>query len=343
MALSRIDTTNMIEDVPQSKLDNNINFRNLIINGSMDIAQRGTSFTGITSTKTYTLDRWFGRSLSSSSMSVSQSTDAPDTFLYSAKCQKPSGQSASVMRFEQPFETNNIVYLRGQKVTVSFYAKKGANYSPTNDAFPIALYSGNGTERARNITAFDNEALNINTSVTLTSTWQKFSVTSSTLPSDLSQLALQFQPTTTVTAGADESFFITGVQLEAGTTASDFEFLPHDVNLQRCHRYYETIVEASAGAKNFAMAGYYSSSSLYVPMRFKVQKRVTPSVDQVTGTNFYVRFSNNGADYFNSLLFARSGRDSGLLYTTATSGTSGSIADVSTNDSTSFIAMDAEL
>ena len=36
-------------------------------------------------------------------------------------------------------------------------------------------------------------------------------------------------------------WYITGVQLEAGTTASDFEFLPHDVNLQRCLRYYENL------------------------------------------------------------------------------------------------------
>ena len=49
MALSRIDTTNMIEDVPQSKIDNNINFRNIIINGDMSIAQRGTSASCITS------------------------------------------------------------------------------------------------------------------------------------------------------------------------------------------------------------------------------------------------------------------------------------------------------
>ena len=48
MALSRIDTTNMIEDVPQSKIDNNINFRNIIINGDMSIAQRGTSASWIT-------------------------------------------------------------------------------------------------------------------------------------------------------------------------------------------------------------------------------------------------------------------------------------------------------
>ena len=58
MALSRIDTTNMIEDVPQSKLDNNINFRNIIINGDMSIAQRGTSTSGVTTTGYYATDRW---------------------------------------------------------------------------------------------------------------------------------------------------------------------------------------------------------------------------------------------------------------------------------------------
>ena len=56
MALSRIDTTNMIEDVPQSKIDNNINFRNIIINGGMDLAQRGTSTSSITSTGYYTAE-----------------------------------------------------------------------------------------------------------------------------------------------------------------------------------------------------------------------------------------------------------------------------------------------
>ena len=307
MALSKIDTTNMIEDVPQSKLDNNVNFRNIIINGDMSIAQRGTSFTGITSTQTYTLDRWFGRSFSSSSMSVSQSTDVPDTFLYSAKCQKPSGQSASIMRFEQPFETNNIVYLRGQKVTVSFYAKKGADYSPTDDALPIALYSGNGTERARNITAFDNEAANINTSVTLTSTWQRFSVTSSTLPSDLSQLALQFQPTTTVTAGADESFFITGVQLEAGQTASEFEFLPVDVNQQRCFRYYYRI-NADVNYQKYAHGFATSTTQQYMFCNFPVEMRAAPSTLDLSATNLYTIWDGVGSRTVSSISYDASGK-----------------------------------
>ena len=58
MALSKIDTTNMIEDVPQSKLDNNINFRNIVINGDMSIAQRSTSTASITASGYHTCDRW---------------------------------------------------------------------------------------------------------------------------------------------------------------------------------------------------------------------------------------------------------------------------------------------
>ena len=53
-------------------------------------------------------------------------------------------------------------------------------------------------------------------------------------------------------------WYITGVQLEAGTSASDFEFLPHDVNLKRtCLRYYEKFVKCS-------MLKYSSNQSVFV-------------------------------------------------------------------------------
>jgi hypothetical protein len=80
MALSRIDTTNMIEDVPQSKLDNNINFRNIIINGGMDIAQRGTSFSCSNSSgDIYTLDRfeYIDVDTPDSVYTITQDTDVP--------------------------------------------------------------------------------------------------------------------------------------------------------------------------------------------------------------------------------------------------------------------------
>ena len=77
MALSKIDTTNMIEDVPQSKLDNNINFRNIIINGGMDLAQRSTSVSGITSDGYNTIDRMRTACTTMGTWTQSQSTDVP--------------------------------------------------------------------------------------------------------------------------------------------------------------------------------------------------------------------------------------------------------------------------
>jgi hypothetical protein len=73
----------------------------------------------------------------------------------------------------------------------------------------------------------------------------------------------------------DNNFFLTGVQLEIGDTASDFEHLPHDVQLQRCQRYYEDIDNAiypneHSGA---TLANYF----------WKVSKRAAPTL--TAGTN----------------------------------------------------------
>ena len=58
MALSKVDVANMVEnEMPQANIDNNINFRNIIINGGMDIAQRGTSSSNVSSGY-HTCDRW---------------------------------------------------------------------------------------------------------------------------------------------------------------------------------------------------------------------------------------------------------------------------------------------
>jgi len=70
-------------------------------------------------------------------------------------------------------------------------------------------------------------------------------------------------------------WYITGVQLEAGTTASDFEFLPVDVNLRRCLRYYEEL-----GVASFAQAN--DSSSFWTSFNFRERKRANPSASLLT-------------------------------------------------------------
>ena len=133
MALSKIDTTNMIEDVPQSKLDNNINFRNIIINGDMSIAQRGTSTTGVTGGN-YTVDRYrYSKNGTSPTLTVSQDTDVPSDqgFVKSLKLEVTTVSAvASGDRgyLEQRFEGQNLQYLKkgtssAESLTASFWVK----------------------------------------------------------------------------------------------------------------------------------------------------------------------------------------------------------------------------
>jgi len=372
MALSKVDLANQVENqLPQNLVANNLPFRNIIINGDMSIAQRATSATGITDggSSYKTIDRWWTTIISSGTWTQSQDTDVPtgQGFSKSLKMDcttaNASLSAGSSLNIQGRFEGQNLQYLKkgtssAESLTMSFWVKsnKTGTYiveirdkDNSRDFSKSYTISSADTWEKKTLTyagdttgAFDNDnarSLDVLfylaagtdfTSGTLQSSWYS----STTANRAVGQVNL---------ADSTSNYInITGVQLEAGTTASDFEFLPVDVNLQRCYRYYETIVEGNN--INISLGGYYNASSLYMPIRYKVQKRATPSLDQVTGTGFYIRYSNAGSDDFNQFSTARVGRDSGLLYNDGqTSGTTGQIADVSTNDATSFLAMDAEL
>jgi hypothetical protein len=83
----------------------------------------------------------------------------------------------------------------------------------------------------------------------------------------------------------DNEWYVTGVQLEAGTTASDFEFLPVDVNLQRCLRYFENFSE-TIGYHVFLRGQLNEDTLGSVDIFFKQTMRTEPSVS-ITDTNVY--------------------------------------------------------
>ena len=88
---------------------------------------------------------------------------------------------------------------------------------------------------------------------------------------------------------------IVGIQLEAGTTASDFEFLPHDVNLYRCLRYYEKafdldVTPAEGGETPFSggqlgVIGYVTNTARTNVILFKADKRADPTITIYRGNN----------------------------------------------------------
>ena len=330
MALSKIDTTNMIEDVPQSKLDNNINFRNIIINGDMSIAQRSTSVSSITSSSYNTCDRWRVFLGSLGTWTQSQSTDVPTGQGFSTSLKMDcttadaSPSASDELIVAQSIEGQNLQYLKfgtssAESLTVSFWVKsnktgtyicelfheEGSNDKTINKSYTI---DSADTWEKKTITfagdtakAFDNDnALTLNlsfwlgagsnfTSGTLATSWE--SRTNANRAVGQVNLA----------DSTSNEWYITGVQLEAGTTASDFEFLPFDVTYRRCCRYYKQVGGAISTTrpeqiKNQYAGGTQSTNDNTVFFNLfdfnAVDMRASPTLGE-SGDIFITNFSSN--------------------------------------------------
>jgi hypothetical protein len=247
---------------------NTVGMKNIIINGDMSIAQRGTSFTGLTD-DAYTLDRFqyalFGSS-GHGTYTVSQDTDIPSGqgFATSMKidCTTADASLASdvAIVLRQRVEGQNLQYLKygtanAESLTLSFWIKSNLtgtgiiNIFNANASRHIAAtytIDVTNTWEKKTIT-FAGDTVSGFTNNTGTSMEVRFYLaagsdfTSGTLATSWSsRVATNDAVGITLDVGSSTSneFYITGVQLEAGTTASDFEFLPVDVNLQRCLRYF---------------------------------------------------------------------------------------------------------
>ena len=150
-------------------------------------------------------------------------------------------------------------------------------------------------------------------------------------------------------------WYITGIQLEAGTSASDFEFLPFDVNMRRCQRYYYVfcdrrtsgafpIIEQVAIGGGIGTTHYPNQVSCCI--NFPNQMRSVPSIDQASGTDYYEYYHETTSDKFDSFnSIGANGVQSMIMRNTnqisASHGVSGTMAGVSAGNS--FMAFDAEL
>jgi len=268
--------------------------KNGVINGGFDIWQRGTSIAVTAGTAPYTADRWTlaanaNQASTVSRQSVSDTTNLP-TIQYCARVQRNSGQTGTGgMQFVQSFETSNSIRFAGQAVTLSFYARKGANYSPTSSFLNVYGIAGTGTDQSRASGAYTGETFWVNNqNVTLTSTWQRFTL-SGTVAATATEVATYFAMTPTGTAGANDYFEITGVQLEIGT-ATTFARTGGTIQgeLAACQRYYSKsynqattpgtdITSSYSGAVIF---GGWGSASAAKVMQYphKVTMRTTPTI-----------------------------------------------------------------
>jgi hypothetical protein len=256
--------------------------KNPFINGGFDIWQRGTNLV-LASFSAFAPDRWLmnysgkNTGLTTSRQLTGDTTNLP-FIQYCARVQRNSGETSTAgISLSQGMETSNTIPYVGKTVTFSVYARRGANFSAASNAFKVALYGGTGTDQ-NVVSGYTGFSAPIDQSVTLTTTWQRFQFTT-TLSSAITELSAYFEYVPSGTAGANDYFEITGVQLEVGAVATQFTRTGGTLQgeLAACQRYYtrESVTTQYSYLRGFGNATTTSLARIIVP--FPVEMRVKPT------------------------------------------------------------------
>ena len=265
----------------------NVAGKNGCINGGFDVWQRGTSFTAAS---VYTADRWFsdgGTGRTFSQQATSDTTNLP-TIKYALRMQRNSGQTwTGAFGVISSFENLQSQPFIGQTVTLSFWAKAGANMSATSNALTVKVYAGTGTDQRRDFSsAFTGETQPISSSATLTTSWQRFTYTA-TVGATMTQIAIGLYYSATGTAGAADYADITGVQIEVASSASAFSrnAASYESELAACQRYFQSI-GGDMTYELFGVGSAISSTEIIVHRFLPVKMRTTPSFSYSSVSNW---------------------------------------------------------
>ena len=243
-------------------------FKNRIINGAMMIDQRNAG-TSVTPTGGgYTLDRWTFQPTQASKMSVQQSTTAPAGFKNSVLFTTVSAYSVTssdFFLFSQPIEGFNVADFNwgtanAQPVTISIRVRSSltgtfgavVHNSAANRSYPFTytINSANTFETKYITIAGDTSGTWLTDSNA--GLWLRFGLgVGSTYsgPANAWAGSTYYSATgaTSVVGTNGATFYITGVQLEKGSTATSFDYRPYGTELALCQRYYQSLPQPTDG------------------------------------------------------------------------------------------------
>ena len=306
--------------------------KNLVINGDMRISQRnGTTATNATGGYT-SLDRIRWSTGSAGAVTSQQVTDAPPGFYNSMKITvtgtDTSIASGDYLYFRHIFEGNNINHLNwgssnAKTVTLSFWVKSsivgthgGSFWNDDFDrSFPFtySINSANTWEhKSITIPGCPDGTWKTDTSRGINLAWTQLSGSTYTGTPNQWNSAGDIAPLNTLnllaTSGA--TFYITGIQLEVGKNATDFEHRQYGEELALCQRYYylHVFVEGSS-TKSIANAAAYHTSTAFGIVHFPVTMRTVPTLEVASVANAYRIFINASSQNFNSFSTQEAGEN----------------------------------
>jgi hypothetical protein len=296
---------------------NSMGFRNRIINGNMAIDQRNAGASVTLTADAYTLDRWYCLSSQTSKYSVQQNAGAvtpPNGFrnylgvTSLSAYTVASGERFLVQQRIEGFNTADFMWgtSNAQTVTLSFWVRSsltGTFGGAVNNAAVDRSYPFTYTVSAAN--TWEQKTVTI--AGDTTGTWLttngsglllSFNLgTGSTLSGTAGAWAagtfVSATGATSVVGTNGATFYITGVQLEAGTNASAFEQIDYGRELMMCQRYYEAGGATDASNETIA-AAYSTSAARGQRVVFSGYKRAAPTMT-VTSASIYVSGSYSSA------------------------------------------------
>jgi len=293
---------------------NNVTFRNRIINGACVIDQRNAGASVTPANGAYTLDRWKCYQTTASKFSVQQnagSVTPPAGFTNYLGITSLSAYSVSASDYytlQQPIEAFNAADLawgtaNAKTVTLSFWVRSsltgtfgGSIFNAAGDrSYPFTYtVSSANTWTTISVTIAGDTSGNWGTtngiSLQICFSLGAGSTYSGTAGAWASTLYTSATGAVSVVGTNAATWYITGVQLEAGTTASPFEYRQYGTEFMLCQRYYQTIGAISA------IGSFYSSATVSGSFLFPVVMRSAPTVGQ-TGT---LNFTDTSANYTQS-------------------------------------------
>ena len=348
--------------VPSTQLSH----RNLIINGNMQVAQRGTSGTanGYNSVDRF---RAVASGFDELAITYSQDSDAPDGFSNSYKANVTTSETTvddyEQLFIEQRIEAQNLQHLSfgtssAKSITLSFWVKCSETgiatillYQPDDNRGYCAQYtiSSADTWEYKTITVsgdtvgvIDNDngvGLYVRFALAVSSAY-----TGGTKDAWLSYANSNEAVGQTVdVATTGGNFAITGVQLEVGSVATPFEHRSYGEELARCQRYYYKYIEGNA--KFIGIGHWWTAIAIDTGITFPVTMRSVPTLVATSGSNYYYILTAGNARYIsNSFNLDRSTESSTQMSVDPDVGdTAGRGGMVTSTNASASIAFDAEL
>jgi hypothetical protein len=313
--------------------------KNILINADLTINERGNTTSTLTTSAKFAADRFFARRTSGSTGAQYEylTSTSLDAFPNAVRIQRNSGDiTTDTLVVGQTVESANSIPLQGKTVVFSFWARKGANFSAASDALQVRVYTGTGSNESGLGNGYTGTATPISGAATLTTSWQRFSFTG-TIATTATQIQVTTQCVPVGTAGAADSFDVTGFQLEVGSVATPFALAGggnRSAELNLCRRYYERWTSDSAYMR-FGNGFATGATTAKITIHFKVRKRVAVT----NSDNLFTALldcSNDTAYTMTSYSFDQAGRESVTMNMTASSAsfTTGELVEFVTNNIT---------